>query len=176
MRVRRFLVLASVSLLLVWRSPAAEDAPAGRGEVVRFDFESGDLQGWQIVEGGFGKIVTDRATFHNRPKVRYNKQGKYYLSTVEMPDDRPNDRMTGVVESPVFLLTGAKMTFRISGGGHRDTYVALCTMDGREVLRARGRFDETMVPITSRTLAAACPARASSISGTSITISICCGS
>ena len=30
-----------------------------------FDFETGDLQGWQVVEGTFGKPVTDRAKEHN---------------------------------------------------------------------------------------------------------------
>ena len=140
-------VLAASAGVCPGPSLAGQNTPP----VVRFDFESGDLQGWQVVEGGFGKIVTDRATFHNRPKVKYNKQGKYYLSTVEMPDDRPNDRMTGIVESPVFVLAGPKMSFRISGGKHRDTYVALCTLDGVEHVQARGRFDETMLPVTWNT-------------------------
>jgi len=55
------------------------------GGVIRFDFETGDLQGWQVVEGKFDRLVSDRPTFHNQytPDNKYNKQGKYYLSTVE---------------------------------------------------------------------------------------------
>ena len=120
------------------------DTRAGSEDVVRFDFESGDLEGWEIVEGAFGKIVTDRAVFHNHPSEKYNKQGTYYLSTVELPDDRPDDSMTGVVESPVFVLTAADMSLLVSGGSHADTYVALCTEKGREVAHARGRRTETM--------------------------------
>ena len=123
-------------------------APAAQPARVVFDFESGDLQGWKVVEGRFGKIVTDRATFHNHPNVKYNKQGKYYLSTVELPDDRPDDRMTGIVESPVFELAGPEMSLSISGGSHADTYVALCTLDGKEILQARGKLTETMHRVT----------------------------
>jgi len=84
-------------------------------ELVRFDFETGDLQGWQAVEGQFDRLISDRAVYHNhyhdQPSNRYNKQGKYYLSTVEqMPGMPSNDRMTGVVESPVFTLTGPDMS------------------------------------------------------------------
>ena len=54
---------------------------------VQFDFETGDLQGWKVVEGGFENPVSDRAVFHNVypeiPQNRYNKQGRFYLSTVE---------------------------------------------------------------------------------------------
>ena len=35
-----------------------------------FDFETGDLQGWQVVEGTFGKPVTDRAKEHNADRNR----------------------------------------------------------------------------------------------------------
>ena len=33
--------------------------------------------------------------------------------------------MTGVIESPVFELTGARIAFLVGGGAHRNTYVAL---------------------------------------------------
>jgi hypothetical protein len=32
---------------------------------VRFDFETGDLQGWQIVDGMLAAPVCSRATYHN---------------------------------------------------------------------------------------------------------------
>ncbi|HEY3325283.1 MAG TPA: hypothetical protein VGP72_32825 [Planctomycetota bacterium] len=111
--------------------------------VVRFDFESGDLQGWTIVEGQFGKIVTDRAVFHHDGKP-YNKQGKFFLSTLESPANESNDQYTGVIESPVFTLSAPEMSFLVGGGNHADTYVALCTMDGAEVLKGQGTNSQPM--------------------------------
>jgi hypothetical protein len=101
-------------LLLAGNLPAQDQ--------VVFDFESGDLQGWRVVEGKLDYVVSDRATFHNRypdyPDRTYNKQGTYYLSTVEMPEGPSNDSMTGVLESPVFELTGPEIS-------HRSTWSAL---------------------------------------------------
>ena len=119
-------------------------APAA-GQQIHFDFETGDLQGWQVVEGAFDYLVSDRARYHNPPPRPYNKQGKYYLSTVEQQPGKPsNDRFTGVVESPVFVLEGAEMTFLVGGGKYDGVYVALCTLDGKEHLKARGVQDEVM--------------------------------
>ena len=116
-------------------------------DVVRFDFETGDLQGWMVVEGHFDRIVSDRATYHNGGPYA-SKQGKYYLSTVEQQPGKPsNDRMTGVVESPVFLLSGPEMSFLVGGGDYPMTYVALCTLDGKEVRQARGRRTEVMARV-----------------------------
>jgi len=56
--------------------------------------------------------------------------------------------MTGVLESPVFRLDGPTITFRIGGGNRPDTYVALCTLDGTEVLQARGANSEFKQPAT----------------------------
>ncbi len=36
------------------------------------------------------------------------------------------------------------MTFRVGGGSGEDTYIALCTEDGKEVLFARGVNNQTM--------------------------------
>ncbi len=121
--------------------------------MVRFDFETGDLQGWQIVEGQFDYIVSDRQFYHNRypeaPDNKYNKQGKYYLSTVEQQPGKPSkDAMTGVLESPVFVPAGPEMSFLVGGGTMETVYVALCTADGRELVKARGRQTEIMQRVT----------------------------
>jgi hypothetical protein len=118
-------------------------AVLGQGNVVRFDFETGDLQGWKVVEGSFGMLVCDRARFHNTGEI-YNKQGKYFLSTLEQADGTPNDGFTGVVQSPVFRLAGPDMSFLVGGGDHPDTYVAICTLDGLEIAQGRGKNTETM--------------------------------
>jgi len=122
--------LIAAAVLAASAADAATPPPAG---VVRFDFESGDLQGWTVVEGAFGKLVCE-------PRDVRNSQGKYLLTTLQREREaEKSDGMTGVVESPVFALTGPGMTFRVGGGSHRETYVALCTLDGREHLRASGK-------------------------------------
>ena len=49
-----------------------------------------------MVEGWFENPVSDRAVFHNVypeiPENRYNKQGQFYLSTVEQKIDPPMTR------------------------------------------------------------------------------------
>ncbi|MCY2996313.1 MAG: hypothetical protein NTY19_51975 [Planctomycetota bacterium] len=136
--LRSIVVLAPVVLAIV---SIASSLAAAAQEVVRFDFETGDLQGWKVVEGQFDYVVSDRAEYHNAyPEKKYNKQGKYYLSTVEQqPGQTSNDRMTGVIESPVFVLTGPEMSLLVGSGTQAGAYVALCTLDGKEVLVARGK-------------------------------------
>ncbi|NLC56472.1 MAG: hypothetical protein GX774_06530 [Armatimonadetes bacterium] len=115
---------------------------------VRFDFETGDLQGWQVVEGRFDRLVCDRAFFHNEPQRPYNKQGRYFLSTLERADNTPSDAFTGRIESPVFVLEAGPIAFRVGGGAHPNTYVALCDAQGEELLRASGANTEVMQTIT----------------------------
>ncbi len=116
---------------------------------LHYDFETGDLQGWQVMEGSFGLLICDRAVFHNTGQP-YNKQGRYFLSTLEQPDYAPTDTFTGVVESPVIRLGGSDITLLVGGGHHPETYVALRTLDGDEVQHARGANDETMQRVTWR--------------------------
>ena len=114
---------------------------------IRFDFETGDLQGWQVMEGEFGTPVSSREMCRNYPGEKLNKQGDYFLGTLELANDGYDDAMTGVIESPVFVLRSKQATFLQGGGGHPDTYVALCTMDGAEVLKSKGKNDERFRPV-----------------------------
>ena len=141
-----------VSIFAVLCLPFCVGAKIAAKNTVRFDFETGDMQDWRIVEGEFDYFVSDRPEFHNSyPGVsrRYNKQGKYYLSTVEQQPGMPsNDRMTGIAESPIFFLTAPTMTFLIGGGSSGQTYVALYTLDHEVVVKAHGRNTEVMERIT----------------------------
>ena len=116
--------------------------PVGK---LRFDFENGDLQGWKVVEGKFEAAINDRPRFHNID-AKYNKQGKYYMTTLERAaGGRGNDLQTGVVESPVFRLEGGKMSFLVGGGSDPTTYVALCeAASGKELRKASGNQSEVM--------------------------------
>lgn len=139
------------SAVFVLAFPLDTYSGAKARERICFDFETGDLQGWNVVEGQFDYLVSDRPEFHNSyPGIdrAYNKQGRYYLSTVEQQPGQPsNDRMTGVVESPVFVLTGPAMSFLAGGGRSEQSYVALCRLDGKEVARVHGRNTEVMTRV-----------------------------
>ncbi len=138
-----------------WLRPSGKESVAtilsGDHEVsqrvnnIVFDFETGDLQGWRVVEGRFDCIVSDRAKFHNIPDEAYNKQGKYHLTTLEIGSgEKGGDEMTGVVKSPMFVLSNPNVSMLVGGGKHNNTYVALCTVDGKEVRQARGNSSELM--------------------------------
>ncbi len=133
-------VVVCITLLFVWLAGATAAA-----NEVRFDFETADLQGWQVVEGGFSKLLGDREFEFHSTTEPYTNQGDYYLTTLERVDsDKPDDNQTGAVESPVFVLTGPKATMLVGGGSHPTTYVALCTEDGEEGRHARGQNSQTM--------------------------------
>jgi hypothetical protein len=131
---------AGAAILLVG---AVSVASTVRARELAFDFESGDLQGWKVLEGKFDRFLTDRPDFHHG-QGKYNKQGKWFVSTLERRDNRPDDSFTGVAESPVFVLSGAEMSLLVGGGGHGDTRVSLCSLEGKEVLTARGRNAQVM--------------------------------
>ncbi len=121
------------------------------GAELRFDFDSGDLdrEGWKIVEGSNSKPIGSRTTeFHNN-SVPYQKQGTYYLTTLEQAgSDAPTDEPMCVIESPVFRIEGKTVRFLVGGGRRPNTYVALCVLDDdgndREVLKAAGKETQSL--------------------------------
>ncbi|MGB0582667.1 MAG: sulfatase family protein, partial [Limisphaerales bacterium] len=116
---------------------------------LHFSFEKG-MDGWRVVEGGFEALRNDRPKFHHAfNQGKYNRQGKYHLTTLEREDGgRGHDAQTGLVESPVFKITGKRASFLVGGGRHANTYMALVnTMDGKELLKANGRNAEQMFRI-----------------------------
>ena len=124
-------------------APRIEATPGKRS--ISFDFESGKLSPWKIVEGEFGHIIGRRDRFfHNNGE--FNKQGEFYLTTLEQNATAPKglDSQTGVIVSPLFIPKAGTMTFRVGGGGGEQTYVALCLEDGTELSSARGINDQTM--------------------------------
>lgn len=110
---------------------------------VQFGFESGQIAPWSVVEGSFGKLVCDRAEYHHSGGA-YRKEGTWFLSTLESPEGRPNDGYTGTVISPVVVLAGPEIKLLVGGGKHDETYVALCTLDGKECQQARGENGQRM--------------------------------
>jgi hypothetical protein len=91
-----------------------------------------------MVEGELGLVVSDRKSLPGWRAYPFNKQGRFHLSTVERRYERPSDQMTGVLQSPWFVIRGQRMTFLVGGGDSATTYVALVDKDGEELLRAGG--------------------------------------
>ena len=117
--------------------------PVGK---LRFDFESGDLQGWKVVEGKFDLLISDRKSLPKWKHRPYNREGKYHLSTVAIKGAATaSDKMTGVLESPRFKLTGPRMSFLIGGGDRQDVYIALCDEEGKVLLQTGGGKGPQMV-------------------------------
>ncbi len=112
---------------------------------IRFDFETGDMQGWRIVEGQFGRVISDRSQQHHDQKP-YTKEGRFFMSTLENEDGTsPRDAFTGVIESPVITLQSAALSMKVGGGKGADVCLAVCTLDGKEVAYARGDNSQAMI-------------------------------
>ncbi|MGJ8677932.1 MAG: FG-GAP-like repeat-containing protein [Akkermansiaceae bacterium] len=113
-----------------------------------FDFESGDLQGGSVTSGSFGQIVTDVSNFHAGSMGAYNKEGTYFLSTLEGPNspDGRSDEYTGEVTSPLFTLTEPMASMLVGGGSTNQVYFAIYLQDGTEIYRTnRGVNGEAFI-------------------------------
>ncbi len=135
----------AVILLRLCAALLAEGTSGGpTANVLRFDFETGNLQDWVVADGAFDMPVSGIAQARNTPNTPYPRQGRYHLSTVDRRDGGFDDAMVGVIESPVFALTGPAISFLVGGGSSPATYVALCDENGDELATARGVNSETM--------------------------------
>ncbi|MDE0577331.1 MAG: sulfatase [Opitutales bacterium] len=118
-------------------------APLGN---LRFDFESGDLQGWRVVEGAFSQPVSSALSLPRWQKDPFDRQGKFHLSTIALKDDSGvSDAQVGVIESPRFRLTGDRIAFLIGGGFRDDVHLSICDGGGKEIARSGGINGPRMV-------------------------------
>ncbi|WP_187273947.1 GH116 family glycosyl-hydrolase [Paenibacillus sp. N3.4] len=114
-------------------------------------FESGTLEGWNVVSNPSNiPILASNAFFHNNATTPYNKEGKYFLSTLEGGGTTYADTYNAVVVSPQVTLTRPTVSMLVGGGNGTNTYVAACTVDTsqanscREVGKMQGANAETM--------------------------------
>ncbi|MFI5205834.1 MAG: hypothetical protein ACHQVK_02745 [Candidatus Paceibacterales bacterium] len=101
------------------------------GGSVIFDFENGDLSGWQVESGNVNLTVSDQIKdFDTLKQTRFLTTGGK-LNDIYKPK--------GTIKSSVFQLKEGWITFLVGGGtmfNKYKNYVALCLEDGNEVLKA----------------------------------------
>ena len=139
-KTQLFSILACCAILPL-QAQDAGTVPAGLP--TQFGFEDG-LQGWVVVEGQLPVPLNTARDTQYHFGTPMAKQGKRFLSTLDDPKGTPSDTYVGCVESPIFILTSAKLDFLIAGGSHPETRLALCSIDGKEVRKAHGRNDQVL--------------------------------
>ena len=107
---------------------------------LRFSFESGQLESWKIIEGGFAAAVTTMPALPRHKDAPFARHGDHHLSTLTLADGKSaSDTQTGVLQSPEFILRGDRLAFLVSGGFEAGKlYVGLVDADSGEVLIQEG--------------------------------------
>lgn len=83
------------------------------GATVLFDFEQAHVRGWDMEGPAWGRRPVAAPVRGQGPVPGY--RGRYYLTSMHR-----GDRSTGTLTSPVFRVTGERLTFRMSGGADPD--------------------------------------------------------
>ena len=134
-------LFSATVLLFTLAGTAAEPLKLSEAQ---WDFESGTLEGWTVVEGNLGKQPSPTAD--DRNGGNFGKHGKYFIGTFEDGDKTAGDKVTGEIRSPIFVVDVNLMGLLLGGGGDATrTYVALCSAEGdKELIRSGGRDTEAM--------------------------------
>ena len=131
-----------------WGHVTVDDVHVNQSVPTTWDFETGTLEGWTVVSGSFGQLITDRDAQINAPTLPYTKQGAFYLSTLDQANLGHSDGFVGQIVSPSFLVGQPKIQLMVGGGAGPDEYVALETQSNTQVWAGHGQDSEVMVPYT----------------------------
>jgi hypothetical protein len=119
--------------------------------VMNFNFESRNLAGWTKTGTAFNYQPTygDNPTMRKRGQPSKH-QGNYWIGTYEKhPSTKfaggtvQGDKPTGTLTSKHFVIQSSKASFLVGGGSGSRVGVQLL-VDGKVVLQARGKNNETM--------------------------------
>lgn len=129
--MKQAILVAAAALALASGTGAAK---ALKLSEVKWDFESGTLEGWTVVSGDLGKQPSSNDD--DRWQGNFGKHGKYFIGTYEDGAKANGDGATGEIRSPVFLVDSGAIALLVGGGNDANTtYVALCDADGDKELR-----------------------------------------
>ena len=105
---------------------------------LRFTFESGKLEGWTIIKGEAGRLISDHSALPKHKDRPFNKEGKYHLTTIET-GEKFSDKQQVTFQSPQFTIQGNRASFLASGGFKPDSlYVGLVDAETKKVLLKAG--------------------------------------
>ena len=110
-------------------------------DTLSFDFETGKLKNCSITDVKFARIISKRESLW-RKKTLYKKEGKYFLTTHEVEDEKNKgeDNQTGTITSKVFKLKNSQLSVLIGGGTDKNaTYFAMYLEDGTEIFRSASK-------------------------------------
>lgn len=126
---------------------AGEGAGPEKLSQVKWDFESGTLEGWTVVSGNLGKQPSSND--NDRWQGNFGKHGKYFIGTFEDGAKALGDQVTGELRSPPFVVDADLMGLLVGGGQDaKTTYVALCDAEGdKELLKVAGSNAEAMTEV-----------------------------
>lgn len=105
---------------------------------LRFTFESGDLEGWTIVEGSSENPVSALVSLPRHQTRPFNQEGKFHLSTITTAEG-VSDQQEVVFQSPEFVVQGSQASFLASGGFVPGSlYVGLFDAETKALLLSAG--------------------------------------
>lgn len=122
----------------------------GPTDTITWNFETGDLRGWEATGDAFIAQPTygDNPTARNREPSKH--QGDYWIggfenrpSPADPAGETQGDGPKGTLTSDVFTIRKPTITFLIGGGCGGEQRVELL-VQGRVVMQASGECDETM--------------------------------
>lgn len=102
---------------------------------IRYSFESGELDGWKLLEGEFAQPVTTLPALARSPDEHFARHGDRHLSTLALSETAVSDKQIGTMQSPAFKLEGDRVAFLVGGGFDEKTlFIALVDADSGEIL------------------------------------------
>ena len=130
-------------VLTVSAEPATSSSQTQTVNEIHWSFENGALSPFKVTDGEFGVgIIANWITERNAPYGVINKDGDYYLSTVETDTTATaNESYVGTIVSPTFSIKDPTVTMKLGGGSlerHPDgkLYVAIVRdSDGKELVK-----------------------------------------
>ena len=108
-------------------------------DMIYWNFENGALAPFEVVSGALGEcpiVCWDKE--RNYPYGEINKQGDYYLSTVDVDNtlDNYEHKIMAEIRSPIFKMKDPTFSLKIGGGTSDKNYVAIVRVsDGKELVR-----------------------------------------
>jgi hypothetical protein len=105
---------------------------------LRFTFESGELEGWTVIEGKAGRLISDHTSLPKHKARPFNHEGKFHLSTINTGDGF-SDAQKVTFQSPEFIIAGDRASFLASGGfDAASLYVGLIDAGTKRILLSAG--------------------------------------